>query len=56
MKNQTLFTNPPTLESNDIKLIPLELEHSLPLFQINHSEMGLYVNYNRHSTGNENMG
>ena len=38
MNYQTLFTNPPTLESNDIKLSPLELEHSLPLFQINHSE------------------
>ncbi len=43
MKYQTLFTNPPTLESNDIKLIPLELEHSLPLFQINHSENWAYM-------------
>ncbi|WP_137790276.1 GNAT family protein [Bacillus sp. E(2018)] len=43
MTDQTLFTKPPTLESNDIKLIPLEFEHSMSLFQINHSDHWAYM-------------
>jgi N-acetyltransferase len=43
MTDQTLFTKPPTLESNDIKLIPLEFEHSISLYQINHSDHWAYM-------------
>lgn len=34
-----IFKEPPTLENKRIKLIPMKYEHSLSLFQINHSEI-----------------
>ncbi|MED1865236.1 GNAT family protein [Fictibacillus nanhaiensis] len=43
MKDQVLFTKPTILENNDVKLIPLEFEHSISLFQINHSDHWAYM-------------
>lgn len=38
-----LFNKPPTLEGERIKLIPMEYEHSISLFHINHLEIWAFM-------------
>ncbi|MBE1555240.1 GNAT family N-acetyltransferase [Sporosarcina limicola] len=41
--NQLSFQKPPTLENDRIKLIPMEVEHSLSLFVINHPAIWTFM-------------
>jgi RimJ/RimL family protein N-acetyltransferase len=38
-----LFNEPPTLENERIKLIPMKLEHSIPLFNISHPDIWTFM-------------
>jgi len=41
--NDKLFNEPPTLENERIKLIPMESEHSISLYNINHPEIWAFM-------------
>ncbi|MFC0238330.1 GNAT family N-acetyltransferase [Fictibacillus phosphorivorans] len=43
MKKPILFKSPPTLENDVIQLVPMENEHSVSLYQINHSDHWHYM-------------
>lgn len=43
MMRPQLFTEPPILENERIKLVPMEIDHAGPLYGINHSETWAFM-------------